>query len=81
MNPDRARGRMSRADPLWLWFPTLIRAVRAVPRLLRERGLKGSNSLLKNRRMDASSVRFQRSFARTRRPRYVFQQAAKASGR
>ncbi len=34
------------------------------------------NSLLKNRRMDASSVRFQLFFARTRRPSYVFQQAA-----
>ena len=32
------------------------------------------HSLLKDRRMDASSVRFQRSFARTRRPSYVFQQ-------
>jgi len=33
-------------------------------------------SLLNNRRMDAPSVLFQAEFARTRRPSYVFQQAA-----
>ena len=39
------------------------------------------NSQLKSRRMDASSVRFQLAFARTRRPNYVFQQAANAIGK
>ncbi len=38
------------------------------------------NSLLKDRRMDVSSVRFQRSLARTRRPSYVFQQAVYIRG-
>ena len=35
------------------------------------------SSLLKNGRMDASSVRFQLVFARMRRPSYVFQQTVR----